>query len=69
MKWPEYIKSFSEALIMVVYDLKFYILTEEWFYVQNGIMMDKIKVSEIITEKTDLQQTLFKYMRNYNLKK
>ncbi len=64
-KWPEYIKSFSEALFIVQYNLKFYILTEDTFYVQNGIMMDKIKLNKKINASNDLEEIMFKYMKKY----
>jgi hypothetical protein len=34
-KWPYYIKSFSEALLIVQYNFKFFILTQDTFYVED----------------------------------
>ena len=31
--WSQYISSFRESIIIVLYDLKFFILTEDAFYV------------------------------------
>ena len=44
-------------------------LTEEWFSViKDGVIVDRIKVVDQITEKTDLERFLFTYMLKYEIR-
>lgn len=54
-KWPIYINFLRSALKIVFYDMKFFILTEDWLYVVDRDTLDKVKVEEQINEKTNHQ--------------
>lgn len=43
--WPEYIRGVYNALLIVSHNNNFYIVTKDWFYIENMQFISKIKIT------------------------